>query len=169
MKKDISYYLNLNYKIQIIPISKEMGGGYEASIPELGKYAFIGYGETLAEAIKDLNKTKKQYFKEFIQKNIEIPEPEDEEREFRGEFLLRMPKFLHKELYEAAKENETSLNQYLNVLIAKNFQIHQVGELFNEFIKRIWKKSWRQTPQIIDIEIEEGFKKLNPKRRELGV
>lgn len=167
MKKDLSYYLNLDYKIEITPISKEMGGGYEASIPELGKYAFIGYGKTPSEAIRDLNKTKKQYFKEFIQKEIDIPEPE-ERKEFRGEFLLRMPKFLHQELYEAAKANETSLNQYMNILLTRNLQIYQIGQLITECFQHFWKNVWMKSKYIPEIEKEIPHAFILEERKSIG-
>jgi len=77
MKKDLTYYLNLRYKIELIPISEEDGGGWRAEIPELGRYAFAGDGDTIEEALKDLELTKREYFKEFLEKGIEIPEPRE--------------------------------------------------------------------------------------------
>lgn len=80
MKKDIDYYMKLKYKIKIIHIPKNLGGGFNASIPQLGEYAFIGDGETEEEALKDLEETKREYFQDYIKKGIEIPEPEVEEQ-----------------------------------------------------------------------------------------
>ncbi len=123
MKNDLTYYMKLRYKTVITPIPEDEGGGFEASIPQLGSYAFIGQGETSGEALKDLEKTKREYFKKFMKKGIEIPEPDEPTKEFRGDFLLRMPKFLHRDLYLAAKENEVSLNQYMNYLLTKSMTL----------------------------------------------
>jgi len=76
MKKDLNYYLNLRYKIELIPIPEEDGGGWRAEIPELGRYAFVGDGETVEEALRSLEETKKDYFEDWYKKGIEIPEPD---------------------------------------------------------------------------------------------
>jgi len=148
VKKMLDYYLKLNYKTEIIPIPKKEGGGFEASIPQLGRYAFVGQGETPQEALEDLHETKKEYFEEFIEKGIKIPEPEEEKKEFRGEVLVRMPKFVHKELYMAAKENGISLNQYINILLTKNFQIYQVGQLITKCFQHFWENAWKTSKPI---------------------
>ena len=42
-----------------------------------------------------------------------------EQREYSGKLMLRIPKELHKQLVEAAKENGVSLNQYALYKLAK--------------------------------------------------
>ena len=142
MKKDLNYYLNLPYKMEITVIPKEKGGGFEAAIPDLGRYAFVGQGDTIEDAIKDLEETKRENFKNLLMKKVDIPEPDSSTREYRGEFLIRMPKFLHKELAEAAQENGISLNQYMNYLLINNYRIAQIGELlytgFENFMENVW-------------------------------
>lgn len=142
MKKDLNYYMKLPYMMEISVIPKEKGGGFEAAIPDLGRYAFVGQGEKIEEAIQDLEETKKENFKSLLHKNVDIPEPDRSTKEYRGEFLIRMPKFLHKELAEAAQENGISLNQYMNYLLMSNFRIAQIGELiytsFEKFMENIW-------------------------------
>jgi len=137
MKKDLNYYMSLDYGIEITPIPKDEGGGFVASIPQLGKYAFIGGGKTPIEALKDLEETKKEYFKEYIKKKIEIPEPEEPKREFRGDFLIRMPTFLHESLYAAAKKNEVSLNQYINYLLTTCMTLDSFEKKIEELSQEI--------------------------------
>jgi len=157
MKKDLTYYMKLKYKIEIIPIPKNRGGGFEASIPQLGSYAFVGQSETAEEALKDLEETKKENFEEYIEKGIEIPEPEEPKREFRGDFLLRMPTFLHESLYAGAKENNVSLNQYINYLLTTCMTLDslekKIGELAQE-VKQLSEKVSR-VPEADIIEWEE--------------
>jgi len=76
MKKDLNYYLNLRYTIELIPIPEEDGGGWRAVIPELGRYAFVGDGDTIEEALAQLEEVKRDYFEDWYKKGIEIPEPE---------------------------------------------------------------------------------------------
>jgi len=75
MKKDLRYFLDINYPIEINEIPKNEGGGVTASIPVLGKYAFRGDGETIDEAIENLNNIKEYLFKKYLDQNIPIPEP----------------------------------------------------------------------------------------------
>jgi len=118
-KKDINYYMKLKYKIEVVPIPEEDGGGYEARIPQLGKAAFVGYGETVEEALAHLEVVKRDLFESYLKDGMPIPEPEKEEGRYSGRILLRVPIYLHKELSELAKKEDISLNQLLNHLIER--------------------------------------------------
>jgi len=48
---------------------------YIACIPQLGRFAFIGDGETEQEAIDALKEVKKNMFEIYIEKDIEPPLP----------------------------------------------------------------------------------------------
>ncbi len=74
-RKKLNYYLILDYPIEISKIKDEEGGGYQVSIPLLGKYAFVGDGDTVAEALADLEEVKKYLFKKYIEKGITLPLP----------------------------------------------------------------------------------------------
>lgn len=75
MNKDLDYYMTLPYIIEIKPIPAQDGGGFMATIPQLGRYALLGDGDTIEEAIKDLEITKRDRFTEYIAAGVEIPEP----------------------------------------------------------------------------------------------
>lgn len=165
MKKDLKYYMSLPFKIEINFIPKEKGSGVEASIPELGRAAFLGYGKSIEEALEDLEETKKENFEEIIKKRTDIPEPEKYRKEYRGEVLVRMPKFLHRELSEAAQENGVSLNQYMNFLLINNFRISQVGELVSTCFEKIWENIWSFPKKTSISESPKGL--LKPKTKEL--
>ncbi len=66
-------HLTLPYHVEITEIHEEEGGGFLACIPFLGKYAFLGDGETLEEALKNLEETKKYLFQKYLQQGIPIP------------------------------------------------------------------------------------------------
>lgn len=53
-KKQESILARLRARIEIEPLSKDFGGGYEASIPALGKYTYVGWGKTPEEALGHL-------------------------------------------------------------------------------------------------------------------
>jgi len=77
MKKDIEYYMNLPYKIEIEPIEENEGGGFVACIPQLGRYAICGDGMTREEAIDQMRIIQRERFEEYLKKGLSIPEPEE--------------------------------------------------------------------------------------------
>ncbi|MBW1940147.1 MAG: type II toxin-antitoxin system HicB family antitoxin [Deltaproteobacteria bacterium] len=69
MEKSKSYYMSLNYPIQIEKVDE----GYCAFIPILkGCKAF---GQTADEAVKELEAVKEGFFEIFIETGKVIPEP----------------------------------------------------------------------------------------------
>lgn len=117
-RRDLEEIMKRKYKIEIEPFSEEDGGGYEARIPQLGREAFRGYGETIEEALAHLEVVKRDLFERFLRDRIHIPEPEPAEK-YSGRILLRIPYYLHKELAQLAKKEDISLNQLLNHLIER--------------------------------------------------
>jgi antitoxin HicB len=117
--KDIDYYMSLPYRIEIQPISQDKGGGYDASIPRLGKRSVCGYGETIEEALDDLLEVKRERLTSYLEEGLIIPEPDKDEDNYSGKFLIRIPKSLHRELAERAKQNEVSLNQFITSILSR--------------------------------------------------
>jgi len=78
MEKDVKYYMGLDYPVTLEQFSIEDGGGWEASIEMLGKYAFRGWGETVEEARSNLEVVKGFIFERYIKNGVNIPEPEGE-------------------------------------------------------------------------------------------
>ena len=80
MKKELKtllvYYMSLSYRVKYKKISRDDGGGWLAYIPQLGKLAFRGDGETKKEALKSLNFIKEELFREYLRDGIDIPKPE---------------------------------------------------------------------------------------------
>ena len=133
MKKDLDYYLSLNYPIEIKKIPDEEGGGYVATIPQLGRYAFVGDGDTVEEALANLQKVKKYLFEKYLNEGIPIPEPTDEEASsYSGKFVLRIPVELHHYLATKAKENHTTLNQYCLYLLTRKSYLQSIHEEMDE-------------------------------------
>lgn len=111
--KDLDYYMGLDYKIEIIPDNEE--GGYALRCPELPGCATCA--ETIQEGIQMLDDAKKSWFTACIDDGIDIPEPTTVDA-YSGQFKLRMPKSLHKELAERSKKEGVSMNQYCVYLLS---------------------------------------------------
>jgi len=156
-KKDLNYYLNLRYKVEIVPFNEEDGGGYEARIPQLGREAFRGYGDTIEEALAHLEVVKRDLFEMYLRDGVEIPEPEKEEERYSGRILLRIPFYLHEELSKLAKEQDISLNQLLNHLIERGLaslkyenQVETISQTVLRAFNKWQKPSYRINVQSVD-------------------
>jgi len=135
--KDLDYYLSLPYRIEIQPIPEHDGGGYEARIPRLGRYAFVGDGETIPEALHSLEEIKRVLLAEYLEECLPIPEPEPDEESYSGKFVVRIPKYLHRELALRAKENDVSLNQLVSTLLASGLQAARSQLIPSEDVEKV--------------------------------
>ncbi len=113
--KDIKYFMDLNYKIEVVNDKTE--GGYILSIPELK--GCITCAEDLKKGIEMMEDAKKQWLIAAMESGYEIPEPNKLEN-YSGQFKLRLPKSLHKELAERSKQEGVSMNQYCLYLLSMN-------------------------------------------------
>ena len=73
MEKTLDFYLNIPYPVEIVKIDPNEGGGISASIPMLGKYAFLGDGETVEEALANLEEIKTYLFQKYLRQGVPIP------------------------------------------------------------------------------------------------
>jgi len=75
LKKDLSYYQNLEYRIIVEPVIDEFGKEYIAYVEELGKYSCFGKGKTPQDAISSFLKEKDDFIEFLYNKGKPIPEP----------------------------------------------------------------------------------------------
>ncbi len=143
MSKNLNYYLKKNYRIEILPISDEEGGGFIARLPQFGNMGIIGDGETVDEAIKNLEESKAIRFKRYIEEGVSIPVPEDEIDlgDYSGKFLVRISKTIHKDLAHTAKSEGISLNQLAGSILATGLERHKENKTFARILQDLdWVK-----------------------------
>lgn len=106
----------LDYKIEISRVAEDDGGGYTAYMPELG---CIGDGDTIENAIKDVQEVAENLIKLAIEDGRTIPRSKifDEEN-YSGKLSLRIPKSLHKMLAKQSEIEECSINQLITTYIS---------------------------------------------------
>ncbi len=112
-EKDLEYYLSLSYRMEIYPDE----GGYTAAIPDLP--GCITCGESLEEVLELIEDAKAGWLELALEDGDPIPEPPLPEREYSGRFTVRLPRRLHRQLAERAKNDGVSLNQFVNVTLAQ--------------------------------------------------
>ena len=131
MSEELNEYLEKGYTIEVVPIPQEKGGGFMARLPELGRLAIIGDGDSIQEAIADLEISKRELFAEYLKEGVKIPEPSKKEESYSGKFVLRVPKSLHRDLVTDAKDNGMSLNHYCSYLLTANLERNVINEKIN--------------------------------------
>ena len=140
--KDLKYYMNLNYNIVIYKYSEEEGGGFRASIPQLGDAAFVADGDTIDEAVTNLDIVKKEIFSHWLENGVKIEEPKNEsDVEYSGKFIVRVPVELHRQLAQTAENQKISLNSYLNYLLSSKLSIDMVCSKMKSQISESFKET----------------------------
>ena len=112
--KTLDEYLKMPYRMEIIPDLDE--GGFIASYPELP--GCLSTGPTIEEAAKNALDAKTQWLKAAYEDGLSINVP-DSEKEYSGQFKLRMPKTLHRILFEKSRQEGISMNQYCLFLLSR--------------------------------------------------
>ena len=113
--KPIEYYMNLPYRIEIIPDEE---GGFTIMYPELP--GCITTADSSERILQNATDAKKTWLEAAIEDGVEIREPAERNPEdYSGQFKLRIPKSLHMALSLNAKREGISMNQYCIYLLSK--------------------------------------------------
>jgi len=120
--KDINYYSNVKYPLSVV---QDEDGSYFVEYPDLK--GCISCGDTIDEAISMAEDAKLNWLQTAIENNIDIPMPKDL-ASYSGNFKIRMPKSLHKELANTAKNEGISMNQLCVYLLSKNLKLTDLND-----------------------------------------
>jgi len=113
--KTLEYYLNLPYRMEFIPDMTE--GGFVVRFPDLP--GCLSQGETIAEAAENALDAKTEWLRAALEEGISIPVPDDMDN-YSGQFKLRLPKSLHRDLAVHSRAEGISMNQYCVYLLSRN-------------------------------------------------
>jgi antitoxin HicB len=112
-RRSLEAYLALAYPVQFVA---DPDGGYVAIFPDLP--GCLTQGETLAETAALAEDARRGWIESEYRRGNDIPLPSYPE-EHSGQFRLRLPKSLHRQLAESAAREGVSLNQYVLMLLAQ--------------------------------------------------
>ncbi len=117
MEKNLEYYMGLPYRVEVIKDDEE--GGYALHCPELPGCATCA--ATVEEGFALLEDAKRCWFAACMEDGVVIPEPVRLE-DYSGQFKLRIPRSLHRQLARRSSEEGISMNQYCLYLLSKGAQ-----------------------------------------------
>lgn len=137
LNKDLKYFLSLDYKTIIEKVLSEDESFFIAYANEFGKYACYGKGQSQVDAINSFIQEKDEFIEYLFNSGETIPEPLIESERFSGFFNVRTSPIVHASLVSQAKEQDISLNLYLNQILSgaverkalDNQILDKVGEL----------------------------------------
>ena len=113
--RTIEEYMKLPYRIELIPDPDE--GGFVVTFPDLP--GCLSVGETIEDAYRNAEDAKHEWLAAAIEDDIAIPEPDSIE-DYSGQFKLRLPRSLHRQLALQSKREGVSMNQYCVFLLSQN-------------------------------------------------
>ena len=128
MKKNLDYYMRLEYEVSLLRVPEDEGSGFIVWHQELGRASCNGFGKTVKEALDMLTEVKQSIFEDCLEESLPIPEPAGNDQEYSGKLLLRIPKMMHRAIAEVAKENETSINSAIVQLLTEAMAKHNTME-----------------------------------------
>ena len=117
--KTIEEYMKLPYRIELIPDVDE--GGFVVTFPDLP--GCLSTGETIEEAYKNAEDAKHEWLMSAMEDHLPIPEPDSCDN-YSGQFKLRLPRSLHRQLALQSKREGVSMNQYCLYLLSQNNAAH---------------------------------------------
>ena len=113
MEKTLDYYLALPYTFEL---QYDREDAWFVRVKELP--GCMSQGNTPEEAIEMIQEAMELWLEVALEDGLPIPEPRDLD-DYSGKFVVRVPRSLHRELVERAEEEGVSLNQYVNVALAR--------------------------------------------------
>ncbi|MBY0273198.1 MAG: type II toxin-antitoxin system HicB family antitoxin [Alphaproteobacteria bacterium] len=106
----------IDYPFTVRHLSKEEGGGYLAESLDLN--GCMADGETIEEAVHNLEDAVNSWIKTAQELGHFIPSPSDDSK-FSGKWVVRTPKSIHHRLVDMAKREGVSLNTLTVSLLAE--------------------------------------------------
>lgn len=113
MEDTVQHYLEKPYTYELRPDSAV---GWFIQVKELP--GCMSQGDTPEEALDMIRDAMAGWIEVALADNIAIPEPRTLES-YSGKFVVRVPRSLHRDLVDRAAEEGVSLNQLINVVLAR--------------------------------------------------
>jgi antitoxin HicB len=111
--KEIEHYMSLPYAIEV---RRYEDGTWFARMPELR--GCMTEADSLEEAMEMIRDAQRAWIEACFEDGTPIPEPQHSQP-YSGQFRVRLPRSLHRELAERAQHEGTSLNQIVLSILSR--------------------------------------------------
>lgn len=144
--RTVDEYLKLPYHIEIIRDEDTENPGWVARVIELP--GCITQGDTFEELGEMIEDAMRGWIAVALEDGIPVPEPAPDE-DYSGKFVVRLPRSLHRQLAETAEREGVSLNQFVNVALARAVErsspslTYPVAEKNSQFAMKERKAKYR--------------------------
>jgi antitoxin HicB len=149
-EKSLDYYFSLSYPYELV---RDEDGSFVASHPAL--VGCLAQGETADEAVDALDLARRAWMEVRFEDGLPIPEPL-EDADYSGKILLRIPSSLHAALARRAEQQDASLNQLINNLLAEAIGAARgESETVAKLLRSLERLESRATSRSMPIELGE--------------
>ena len=139
---------DLQYPISLRALTESEGGGWFATIPLLGEATCAADGETVEEALANLEEYRRSLYEVVIASKHPIPLPTavtEKEVKPAGKWLMRASSELHAKLQKGSEEAGVSFNTYCveclsrghDANAAENAVVRGIDNLKNNLLREI--------------------------------
>ncbi len=125
-RKAMEFYLNLPYPVTVHAAAE---GGFVAEVQELP--GCMTEGETVEEVMELIEDARRSWIEATYNVGGDIPLPRTMEKH-SGRFLVRLPKYVHRRLAQAAEKEGVSLNQYVASLLSSRSSVEELSRKLDD-------------------------------------
>jgi antitoxin HicB len=143
-------YLRKPYARVILP---ESDGSFRGEIIEFP--GCIATGSSAPEALATLEEVARSWLVSAMERGQNIPEPIDNNNDFSGRLVIRIPKSLHKKATFIAEREGVSLNLFITTSLSES-----VGERTSN-VTTFFASSSMPTSSLIPISAQSNFTAIN--------
>lgn len=144
--KTVEDYLKLPYRIEVMYDNDEENPGWVAHVQELP--GCITQGDSFEELGEMIEDAMRGWIGVALEEGIPIPEPAPDE-DYSGKFVVRLPRSLHRQLAQTAEREGVSLNQFVNVALARAVEqanpsiVYPLDERSSQFVVKEKRPKYR--------------------------
>ena len=117
MGKDLAYYMGLPYHFTVHREENSDGRYWAARVAEVPTIS--GSGDTPEAALASVRDSLEIWIEDALGDGVAIPEPQADSA-FSGQFRLRVPATVHRELTHRAEREGVSLNTWCATVLAQH-------------------------------------------------
>ena len=152
---------DLRYPVNLQGLTEEEGGGWFVTIPLLGEATCAADGETVEEALANLEEYRRSLYEIVVASRHPIPLPSaatEKEAKPAGKWLMRASTELHAKLQKAAVEAGVSFNTYCVECLSRGHDAHAAENAVAQGLATLKKDLIREVGDKLRREVRDEMR-----------